>query len=221
MVVHDYSTNTYSYIDLKTGKPYEAYTPVTNGTFSNGIADMLCNMIREGKSLKDSCTELKISQSLFYAWLSVYPEFKTRYLEARKHRADYHFHRALEIADGAMGAPKELIPGIKLAVDTHKWAAEKSDPERFAKPKEEASGPSSIVINLNTGVHHPAPDDIVVDQYGTFKGFGATLDEDPDTFAVESIELNTNRWSEYGEKERASSSSESTSNDEEEQGGQN
>lgn len=203
MVVHDYATNTYSYLDLRTGKPYANYTPVENGLFSNGLADMICSHIREGKSLIATCQELKISQSQFYAWLAVYPEFKKRYTEARKQRADYHFHRALDIADQAMGAPKELIPGIKLAVDTHKWAAEKSDPERFAKPKEEGNNVGSITINLQTGVlDKQAPPDIVVDQFGNFKGFGTVEEEQISEETSTDIILTKDRWGVYdGESE--------------------
>ena len=137
LVYNDPRTGKMKYLDLRTGKPYEQYTPIANqGSFSNEAADMICASIREGKSLTKICQENQISLSLFYAWLSIFPEFKKRYTEARKQRADYHFHRVVELADGGIGMDKEFIPGLKLAVDAHKWAAEKSDPERFAKPKE-------------------------------------------------------------------------------------
>lgn len=175
MVYIDPQTNRPRYLDLRTGKPYEAYVPtIVGGGFSNELADIITAQIREGDNLAKTCKDNYISLSQFYAWLSVFPEFKKRYTEARKQRADYHFHKAVEIADGAMGAPKEMIPGIKLAVDTHKWAAEKSDPERFAKPKEDVSV-GSITINLQTGVlDTKPPTDIVVDEFGNFQGFGDT-----------------------------------------------
>ena len=214
MVVHDYASNTYSYLDLRTGKPYENYAPVANGLFSNGLADMICSYIREGKNLITTCHELKISQSQFYAWLAIYPEFKKRYTEARKQRADFHFYKALDIADQAMGAPKELIPGIKLAVDTHKWAAEKSDPERFAKPKEESNNVGSITINLQTGVlDKQPPPDIVVDQYGNFQGFGQTEEEKIEEDISTDIVLSKDRWEIYdGGQEEGSESISSEKN---------
>jgi hypothetical protein len=210
MVVHDYASNTYSYLDLRTGKPYANYTPVAIGTFSNGLADMICSYIREGRTLSTTCQELSISQSQFYAWLAVYPEFKKRYTEARKQRSDYHFYKAIDIADQAMGAPKDLIPGIKLAVDTHKWAAEKSDPERFAKPKEEGNNVGSITINLQTGVlDKQAPADIVVDQFGNFQGFGV-MEEVHESETSTDIVLSKDRWGVYDGREE-SGSEESTS----------
>lgn len=154
---------------------------------------------------------------MFYAWLSIYPEFKKRYTEARKQRADYHFHRVVELADGGIGMDKEFVPGLKLAVDAHKWAAEKSDPERFAKPKEEGNNNGSITINLQTGVlDRQAPKDILVDQFGNFQGFGDSPVVEEEFIEAEVTNLSTNRWGEYDGRE-ISSSEESTSNDGEEQ----
>ena len=109
-----------------------------------------------------------------------------------------------------MGAPKDLIPGIKLAVDTHKWAAEKSDPERFAKPKEEGNNVGSITINLQTGVlDKQAPADIVVDQFGNFQGFGV-MEEVHESETSTDIVLSKDRWGVYDGREE-SGSEESTS----------
>lgn len=179
LVYNDPVTGKMKYLDLRTGKPYEQYAPLaTQGTFSNETADMICASIREGKTLTKTCQENQISLSLFYAWLTIFPEFKKRYSEARKQRADYHFHKVVELADGAIGMDKEFVAGLKLAVDAHKWAAEKSDPERFAKPKEEGNTSGSITINLQTGVlDRQAPKDIVVDQFGNFQGFGETYED--------------------------------------------
>lgn len=197
----DPQTNRPRYLDLRTGRPYEAYVPtIVGGGFSNELADIITAQIREGDNLAKTCKDNYISLSQFYAWLAVFPEFKKRYTEARKQRADYHFHKAIDIADGAMGAPKEMIPGIKLAVDTHKWAAEKSDPERFAKPKEDVNV-GSITINLQTGVlDTQPPKDIVVDQFGNFMGFGEAngtegiLENGAGSFDMDAIELGRDRW---------------------------
>lgn len=218
LVYTDPRTGKMKYLDLRTGKPYEQYTPVANqGSFSNEAADMICASIREGKSLTKICQENQISLSLFYAWLSIFPEFKKRYTEARKQRADYHFHRVVELADGGIGMDKEFIPGLKLAVDAHKWAAEKSDPERFAKPKEEGNNNGSITINLQTGVlDRQAPKDILVDQFGNFQGFGDAPIAEAEVVEEETVNLSTNRWGEYDGGE-ISSSEKSTSDNGEEQ----
>lgn len=202
LVYTDPRTGKMKYLDLRTGKPYEQYTPIENqGAFSNEAADMICASIREGKSLTKICQENQISLSLFYAWLSIFPEFKKRYTEARKQRADYHFNKVVELADGGIGMDKEFIPGLKLAVEAHKWAAEKSDPERFAKPKEESNTNGGITINLQTGVlDRQAPKDIVVDQFGNFQGFGDSVVQVQDYRVEEETVLSTNRWGEYDGK---------------------
>lgn len=170
----DPRTGKRGYIDLRTGLPAkELYEPVTTSHFSNDLADLICDMVREGMSVSKICREYNIQQSVFYAWVAIFPEFKKRLYEARKQRADHHFSKVLDLADMAIGASKEEIQGIKLAIDTHKWAAEKSDPERFAKVKEEGNTSSNITINLQTGVlDRQPPKDIVVDQFGNFQGFG-------------------------------------------------
>lgn len=188
-------------IDLRTGKMYEPYIPVARGEFSNDLADLLLDEIRSGTTLAETCRAYSIPQSIFYAWLSIYPEFKTRYLEARKHRADYHLYKAIDLADSAVGAHKDIIPGLKVAVDTHKWAAEKFDPERFAKPKEEGNnGMGNITINLTTGVlDKEAPKDIVVDQFGNFQGFSVAEVVEEDKEEVVTVELSKNRFEILGE----------------------
>lgn len=218
LVYNDPCTGKMKYLDLRTGKPYEQYSPIANqGSFSNEAADMICASIREGMTLTKICRENQISLSLFYAWLSIFPEFKKRYTEARKQRADYHFHKVVELADGAIGMDKEFVPGLKLAVDAHKWAAEKSDPERFAKPKEEGNTNGSITINLQTGVlDRQAPKDILVDQFGNFQGFGDAPIVEEEIIEAEVSNLSTKRWEEYDDRE-ISSGEESVSNDGEKQ----
>jgi hypothetical protein len=139
-------------IDLRTGKMYEPYLPMRKSEFCNTTADLICNAIREGDSLKHICEENNIPQSVFYAWLSLYPEFRMRYQDARVQRAEYHFHKAVDTAETALSATKDEIPGIKVVVDTHKWAAEKSDPERYGTRKTEIEINQPSVIVLNTGI---------------------------------------------------------------------
>lgn len=188
-------------IDLRTGKIYESYLPINRSGFSNVLADLICQGILEGVSLKTTLAEHNIPMPVFYTWLAIMPEFKERYSEARKFRADYHFHKAVDLADGAVGMNKDMIPGLKLAVDTHKWAAEKSDPSRFAKPKEEIAVVGGITVILNTGVlEREAPKDIIVDQYGNFEGFGDIVVDEVDKEII-ITELNKDRWGVYDGKE--------------------
>ena len=211
-------TGKYEQIDLRTGKMYEPYLPVRKSEFSNDRADLILGEIRSGKSLTKVCEENNIQSAVFYAWLALYPEFKERYQEARKQRADYHYYRAVDLADNAIGMNKDAIPGIKLAVDTHKWAAEKSDPELFNKKVEQSNGGTAINITLNTGVlDTKAPPDIVIDEFGNFKGFenGTITVESKELFAGESEgTLTRERWSTPSREERGEGNSEGSSEEE-------
>lgn len=113
------------------------------------------------------------NQHRVYAWMAIYPEFKARYKEARKQRADYHADKVVDIAERAEMSHKDSIPGLKLAADLHKWAAEKQDPESYGPPKDSGKGGgNSINITLHTGVlDSKSPSDIIVDMHGNFKGF--------------------------------------------------
>ena len=80
---------------------------------------------------------------------------------------------------------KDDVPGCKLAVDTLKWAAEKASPDYYGK-REQVQGGTSISVILNTGVlDTKAPPDIVIDEFGNFKGY-INEQSDTETFTVES-----------------------------------
>lgn len=165
----------YDALDLNTGKMHVvAKLESDNKQFNLQIADTICDLIREGKTLASvSRLPNMPSASRMYAWISIYPEFKLRVSEARKQRGDAHFDRVIELADAALGAIKDDIPGIKLAADIHKWAAEKSNPDLYGKKEEITNkGGSAISITLHTGVlDSQKPSDIIVDEFGNFKGF--------------------------------------------------
>lgn len=59
------------------------------------------------------------------------PEFDQMFRWAKRVRAELLRDEALETALSANGESERMVAGIKLAVETLKWAAEKDDPETF------------------------------------------------------------------------------------------
>lgn len=162
----------YDVIDLNTGLLHEPKDICISDSFSLEIVDVICDGIREGQSLRTILGAPNMpSIGKVYAWLSVFPEFNARYKEAKKQRADVYFDSALSIA--LEPRSKDDVPAAKLAVDTLKWAAEKSNPEVYGKVEDKGNkGGNNINIILKTGVlDTPAPDNIIVDEFGNFKGF--------------------------------------------------
>lgn len=220
---HIYNPDTQSYdvICLKTGDIIDSVNPRNltpyRTQYSLLKADQICQMLIEGKTLKQICSMPDMpSSARIYHWLAMHPEFKQRYEEARKQRAEYFHDEAIHIATQPL--MKDEVPGAKLAVETLKWAAEKNDPHRFGKKDTVEHTGQAINITLQTGVlDTPRPTDIIVDEYGNFKGFddGTESQVDVDTQGRSGsdggvIELNTDRWRtfESGEGREASQETE-------------
>lgn len=195
----------YDIIDVSTGRHFaqEEYKPVAH-TYSTMLADHICGMIREGRTLQDICRQQDMpSINRIYGWLNLHPDFKRRYQMARKDRADHFHDKALDIALHV--SHKDDVPAAKLAVDTLKWAAEKANPEQYGQKTEvKQTGGQSVTITLHTGVlDTKMPDDIIVDEFGNFKGFNngteAQVDMDQESGRVGDtggvIELSKDRWS--------------------------
>jgi hypothetical protein len=172
--IYNNSTQKYDVLDLTTGKfLYEEPTSPSPEEYSTHLADVICALIREGKSLTRICSApLMPSVHKVYLWLSIYPEFKERYQDAKKHRADFAYNKLLDIAEEAPHTHKDFIPGLKVAADIYKWAAEKDNPEEFGKKEAGVQGGTIINVTLQTGVlDTPKPSDILVDNVGNFLGF--------------------------------------------------
>lgn len=195
----------YDIIDITTGRPFaqEEYKPVAH-TYSTMLADHICGMLREGRTLQDICRQPDMpSINRIYGWLNMYPDFKRRYQMARKDRADHFHDKALDIALNV--SHKDDVPAAKLAVDTLKWAAEKANPENYGQKTEvKQTSAQSVTITLHTGVlDTKMPDDIIVDEFGNFKGFNdgaeSQVDMDQESGRIGDtggvIELSKDRWS--------------------------
>jgi hypothetical protein len=207
--IHVYNsiTRTYDLIHKATGfllkQNISALTKRSHTEFDPLTADIIFNKLSEGQRLSDICGKDGIpSLAVVSLWKRNNKVFSESIKLALEIASEIYYGKIMGIAEEARSVHKDAVPGLRLSVDTYKWAAEKANPERFAKPKEESNNVGSITINLQTGVlDRAAPMDIVVDQFGNFQGFGGSeLIADSNVVADEKIvELNTNRWGEYNE----------------------
>ena len=205
--IFNHTTQTYDLVHKGTGVVLKANQPMpvkrAHTEYDPLIADMIVDKLLNGTRLSAIVQEQGMpSAGVIAVWLKHNPVFKANIEMAREYAAETYHDKVLDIADLAMNADKSEVPGLKLAADSYKWAAEKGS-ERFAKRKEEGNnGSASITINLRTGVHEARiSEDLIVDEYGNFKGFKNGSSESwgsEESLAterrIEDIELGTDRF---------------------------
>ena len=172
---------TYEVLDLKTGKLVSNYQRITKEVLSTSVSytpimgDIICDAIRRGLKLKDMENDAQFPPvSAIQLWKATNPEFRRRLESAYKDRAERYHDDAIETALSAISAPKEMQAGLKLAVSTLQWAAEKGNPDRYGAKKEQSSGNSGgVTVIIDTGVKSKGETiiNIDVDHNGEFKGF--------------------------------------------------
>lgn len=197
-------TQKYDVIDLSTGKQVATEQFETSAViYTLALADYICDLVRNGKTIKavGDMNDLP-SATRIYAWEAIYPEFKARLKLAKQQRGEHFADKALEVAMSV--THKDAVPAAKLQVDTLRWRAEKADPDNYGSKRED-SGPkgTSISITLHTGVlDSPAPRDIVVDEFGNFKGFdGDEVEETRFEDHEVVVELSKDRFTEIEDGE--------------------
>lgn len=229
-------TSKYEAMDLNTGLMVRDYTPNLSSAktieYSQDMADMVVDLIRRGNRIT------KIGQlpnmppySAICLWRAQNPEFRRRVELAYKDRAEGYHDQAVELALEAVNSPKEIQSGIKIAVDTLKWAAEKGDNKRYGAQKDNTGPQGGVTIIIDTGVktqEQPKQADIIVDANGEFRGFqdeaqgivrgsdGARSECSGGSEASAStgdtegviINLSRDRWKEYETKSTKSTESE-------------
>lgn len=97
------------------------------GLYTDALAEQICRMISEGKSLTEVC-ELEHMPARFtlYRWMREHADFNDAYTRAREERADLLAEEVLTIADETTDANLG-----RLRVDARKWAAAKLNPKTY------------------------------------------------------------------------------------------
>lgn len=123
-------------------------------TYSQEVADQICQRIAEGEPLRQICREdVMPPWRTVYHWIEDNPEFSARIARAREVGFDAIAEECLEIADesafdaiegedGALRSNSEVIQRSKLRVETRLKLLAKWSPKRYGdKVQQEVSGP--------------------------------------------------------------------------------
>lgn len=131
-------------------------------TYSEAIADAICERIADGESLRDICQSDDMpARSTVFKWLSEQPSFSDRYTRAREEQADAIFDEALSIADDARNdwmerhnqdgesvgwqLNGEHVQRSRLRIETRKWVAGKLRPKVYGDKVSLAGDPENPI----------------------------------------------------------------------------
>lgn len=129
----------------------------TNGrpsTFSQQIADLICERISLGETLRSICSDPALPDRVtIYRWFDKYPEFCNQYAKARLLQADTYFDQIVEEAFSSHDA------GIgRLRVDALKWTASKLAPKKYGdRIEHEHSGSQKLNLTFTIGGRNDEP----------------------------------------------------------------
>lgn len=119
-------------------------------TYTDDMADAICERIANGESLKSICEHDDMpSKSTVFKWLAETATFSDKYARAREAQADSIFDEILDIADDARNdwmkargsddeddryvLNGEHVQRMKLRIDARKWMAGKLRPKRYGE----------------------------------------------------------------------------------------
>lgn len=124
--------------------------------FTQDVADVICERIAEGESLRSICKDEKLpSLATVFKWLTQQPAFAEQYARAREEQADALADEILHIADTPKLGVKtkinekgeietteaDMIEHRRLQVDARKWIAAKLKPKKYGdKISQELTG---------------------------------------------------------------------------------
>ena len=115
--------------------------------FSRELADLICERIADGESLRSICLEDAMpNKATVFRWLAKNSVFCDQYARAREVQADLYFDEIMDIADdgsndwikrtGRDGQPfwvenGEAMRRSQLRVDARKWVIVKMLPKKY------------------------------------------------------------------------------------------
>lgn len=117
--------------------------------YSQAIADIICERLCDGESLKGICAANDMPhRATVFRWLSLFPEFSDMYARAREVQADALFDEVLQLADTPQMGKRmkktgkgksavieevtgDMIEHRRLQIDARKWIAGKLRPKKY------------------------------------------------------------------------------------------
>lgn len=101
------------------------------------LGEAICERLKDGVSLLQTCRELNIKESTVRWWALEIPEFSANYARARELGDDAEFERLTEMA---AEEPRLTAQGFvdsgwvtwkKNQIDTHKWSLARKRPKKY------------------------------------------------------------------------------------------
>jgi hypothetical protein len=162
VVVRDPDTGELQTVCLDTGEVVSRESErrdLSKYKFNYETALLICQKVREGYTLKRLGEDPSLpSLPVIHYWQRTNESFREEMKLARKDRAEYYHDKVLDIADTTDSS--EQVQVNRFKTDQYKWAAEKGNPERYAKHTNiDGSIENKVsMIVLNTGITRKKPD---------------------------------------------------------------
>ncbi len=130
-------------LPAKTGRPTK-YEPQ--------LANLICNELLGGKSLRAICREHGITRSNVYQWKNCHPEFSDQYARARVGAAEDFIDQIIDIAENC---PSDLaeIQKARMKIDSYKFLAMKLAPRIYGDLVKHEAGAEQSVTNVGVQVN--------------------------------------------------------------------
>lgn len=131
-------------------------------TYSQKLADEICEQLALGDSLRTVCKEDKMpSLATIFNWFRKYPEFLEQYARAKQESADFMAEEILDISDNGVNdwmekhygeettwvTNGEALQRSRLRVDTRKWLMSKMKPKKYGEKMDVTSDGKAIKGN--------------------------------------------------------------------------
>jgi hypothetical protein len=130
--------------------------------YSQQIADAICELVAEGKSVRQICSaENMPSKSSVFKWMNEHKEFADQYARAKEQVLEHYADELVEIADdesgdvtGELNMPNSVaVQRAKLRVDTRKWILSKLAAKKYGdKVQQELTGANGGPIETSIAV---------------------------------------------------------------------
>lgn len=129
----------------------------TRYVYTPQLGDLIADLIVEGNELSKIHTLYSFvpKYSIIWRWMKQFPEFKQKIEDAYEARAELTRDRISSLAKEAESIDKEDVPGVKLAIDTKKWLAEKDGPKKYSGKTKIEADIRAQVLTIDTGIRRP------------------------------------------------------------------
>ncbi len=153
-------------IDITTGELVRQDSPITHSAYCPQLGEALCDLIREGKTIKEITSMRGMPSSpILYRWKNSIPDFALAIRAAREDRADsFHADAVKEykdIVDGPTEPQRDALAKSRLVIEAGLKLAKLDNPKEYSEQKTEGHTNKTIIIV--TGIQRPEETDTYAD----------------------------------------------------------